>query len=216
MQADRIGDRKQLVDLEGARRVARPCTCRLCAHPGFLLRELGRRVGPRWQERIGVDDAHAEAERAARQRAADPAVADDAERLAREPQADQLVERPSGPRAGADQALALAEPARAGQEQRERQLRGGLGQDIGRVGDAHARGSRSREVDVVDADRAAGDHLQPGRPREQRGIDPVEQQADQRVGVGEIEPGDRDVAGGGDLHDGTGQGGGDLRGEVDR
>src|SRR5215218_10773911 len=109
---------------------------------------------------LRVDDLQPERAGARRGRAADLAVADDPERLAAQPATEHEVDRPRPRHAGADPPLTLAEPARDREHQRDRQVRGRVGQDAGRVGDRDAMAARGVEVDVVVADGDVGDDAQ--------------------------------------------------------
>src|SRR5688572_16394180 len=161
MDRDDIGRREQLGELHRA------------GAPGE--RDVGATAG--------VDDRHPEPEPAARDRVADPAEPDDPERRAGEVDAEQEIERPALPLPRADQPLALAEPARGGEDQREREVGGRLGQDVGRVGDRDAERGRGGDVDVVGPDRGVGDDPEPRGAVEHLGRDRVARQADQRVGA---------------------------------
>jgi hypothetical protein len=121
-----------------------------------------------------MDHAHPEAVGTARHRLADAAEADDAERLAEERLPEQLIECPAFPLPRSNHALALAHSTGRREHQRERHLRGCLGEHVGRVrGDDAACGERG-EVEVVDSHRAVRDHLQLRCASEDTRVDPVE------------------------------------------
>lgn len=120
------------------------------------------------------------------------------------------------PLARADQALAFTEPARRGEHQRERELGGGFGEHVGRVRhDDIARRERG-EVEVVHADRAVRDDLELRSPIEDARVDPIEQQAHERVGVRELHVIDPDVPFRGNVDRGAGKCRGHERCQIDR
>jgi hypothetical protein len=94
---------------------------------------------------------------------------------------------PPGPRlAGADQPLRLAEAAAGGEDQRHRQVGGGVVEHSRRVGDGDAAPGGGREVDVVVADGDVGDAAQAGAGGvEELVVDPVAQQGEDGVGSGD-------------------------------
>ncbi len=91
---------------------------------------------------------------------------------------------PALPFPGADQPLALGQPARYRQDQRHGHVGGVLGQHARRVGDADGALAGGGEVDVIDAGAERGDELQP-RPGggDPRGIDAVGDRRHQHVGL---------------------------------
>ena len=92
-----------------------------------------------------VDDLHAEALAAARHRLADAAPADDPERRAGEVAAEHVRRVPRrASRPSRTSALALGEPAGDGEQQRERDVGGRVGQHVGRVADRDAALARPR------------------------------------------------------------------------
>ena len=94
-----------------------------------------------------VQHLHAEARRAARDRAPDAAVADDAERRAVHVSAEILRDPPPVPAAGAQVGLGVVREPRRGEDQREREIGGGLVEHAGRVAHDDAvlvRGARRR------------------------------------------------------------------------
>ena len=116
---------------------------------------------------VGVDpapvvivDRQAEAARAPRHRLADAAHADDAQALAPDALAEHGSRAPASPRPRAHQALALAQPARQGEEHGHGHVGGVLGEDAGGVGDRDAALARGLEVDVIDPGAEGGDQLQ--------------------------------------------------------
>ena len=117
-----------------------------------LLRLLGG------QERVEADDRHAEPLRPLRHRQPDPAQPDDAQRLALELRAGELV---AVPLAGFQAVVGLGDVPR----QREQQRHGVLGRRDGvaarRVHHHDPAPGRRRHVDVVDAHAGAHDRLEP-------------------------------------------------------
>ena len=140
----------------------------------------------------------------------------DAQGLAEQGLPEQLIERPAVPLARADEALAFAEAAGGGEHQREGELRGGLGQNVGRVRRHDVSRGERAEVEVVHADRTVRDDLELGRALEDARVDPIEQQAHERVGVGEVHTIDADVPRCGDIDGRPGQRGGHESGQIDR
>ena len=187
-------DERGLVDQLAARRVDDAHTV---AHPRERLRvdraarlrgqrlvqgeEIGRRehifdrFGPlradvaeplRVDERVVRDDAHPQPDRAAPDLLPDPAEAEHAERLVRELDAAPAAALPASlPQRG----VRLRDVAREGDEQADRVLGCGDDRRLGRVrhDDPATRGGRN--VDVVDADTGAADHLQPPGALDQLG-----------------------------------------------
>ena len=114
-------------------------------------RALGR------QERIVGDHLHAQPEGAVGDDRADIAAADDAERLAGDLDAHEAVLLPL---AGLRRGVGLRDLARERQHQRDGVLGGGDRIAERRVHHDDALGGRGRNVDIVDADAGAADHLQ--------------------------------------------------------
>ena len=111
----------------------------------------------RRQERIVGDHLHLQADGAIGDDRADVAAADHAERLAENLDAHELV---LFPLAGAGRGVGLGNLPRQRQHQRDGVLGGGDRVAERRVHHDHAAGGRGRDVDVVDADAGAADHLQ--------------------------------------------------------
>ena len=122
---------------------------------GALDAELAEAIGR--DERVVGDDAHPEAERAARDLLADPAEAEHAERLAGE--LDARVRAPL-PAALLERRVRLRDVARERDEQADRVLGGGDDRRLRRVRDDDPAPRRRLDVDVVDADARAADHLE--------------------------------------------------------
>ena len=127
---------------------------RLDALGAELAEALGRDV------RVVGDDAHPEPERAARDLLADPAEAEHAERLAGE--LDAAV-RAALPAALLERGVRLRDVARERDEEADRVLGGGDDRRLRRVRDDDPAPRRRVDVDVVDADARAADHLQARR-----------------------------------------------------
>jgi len=121
---------------------------------------------------VVIQHRHREAVRAApRDRLADPAHAEDAERRAVDVAAGKQIDAPLRPFAAAQEPFALADPTRGGHQQREAEVGGRLGEHARRVADRDAaRGARG-DVDVVVADGEAADRAQLRTRIEQRGVD---------------------------------------------
>ena len=109
------------------------------------------------EERIVGDHAHAQAERAVDHDRADIAGADHAERLAGDLDAHEAVLLPL---AGLRRGVGLRDLPREREHQGDRVLGGGDRIAERRVHHDDALGGRGRDVDIVDADAGAADHLQ--------------------------------------------------------
>ena len=140
MEREEVGARRA-----PRRRVSRPLDAELAE---ALLRD----------ERVVGDDAHPEAERAARDLLADAAEAEHAERLAG--QLDAAAAR-ALPAALLQRGVGLRDVARERDQQADRVLGGRDDGRLGRVRDHDAAPRRGLDVDVVDSDAGAADHLQP-------------------------------------------------------
>ena len=102
---------------------------------------------------------HAEPEmRSVRDSAADPAHADNAERLAGHLPADKMCRAPAAPFTGAKLALALTGAPAQHQHQGERQVGGRIGQHTRRVGHRDPVGRGGGKIDMVHPDPVIGDH----------------------------------------------------------
>ena len=123
---------------------------------GMLDAELAEALGR--DERVVADDAHAEPERPPRDLAADPAEAEHAERLVGE--LDPAPAR-ALPAALLQRRVRLRDVAGERDEQPDRVLGGRDDGRVGRVRDDDPPPRRRVDVDVVDADAGAADHLQP-------------------------------------------------------
>ncbi len=131
------------------------------------LREEAAVVG----RRVVAQDVHVEADRLLHEAASDAAHAHDRERPSRHLVAEpRLVGVPGRPLVGADLHLGRVELPRDGAEDEERELRGGVGEDVGRVRERDAVAVGGGAVDVVEPDRhlrhdleggggAGGEHL---------------------------------------------------------
>jgi hypothetical protein len=136
----KIGPREQVVELD-----------LLHAH---LDRAIGR------EERIVGHDFHPEAQRAVGHDRADVAGTDQAERLASHFDTHEIVLRPF---AGLGLGIGLGQLAGKREHQRDRVLGSGDRVAERSVHHHHALGAGVRDVDVVDPDPGAADHLEVGR-----------------------------------------------------
>ncbi len=132
-----------------------------------------------------VEHLHAEAETAAPgDGRADPAEAEDAEFLAMHVGAELRGVDGALPVPGLDPSVQLGDPSRGTDQQGEAEVGGGLGEDVGRVGESDAAAVQVVQVIVVVADRDAGDDFQLHRlfqlPGAERPAD-----ADHAVGIGQ-------------------------------
>ena len=105
----------------------------------------------------GVDDAHPEGQPAPGDRRADPSGADDPQGRLAEVTAQHPPRVPLAPLASADRGFALRQPSRRSEEQGEREVSSGVGQDARGVRHQHAALARRIDVDVVVADRHVRD-----------------------------------------------------------
>ncbi len=104
-------------------------------------------------------DLHVESSsRPGRDRARDPAHADQAEGLAGHAGAHHVGRPPAGPFAVAQVALALAGAARDREQQRHREIRGAVGQHFRRVGDGKTRGFCRVQIDVIETNAVAAEN----------------------------------------------------------
>ena len=104
-----------------------------------------------------VEDGHPEAGGPPSDRLADPPEPHDPEGRAVDVGPEQEHRTPRRPAAGPDEAVALGDPPRGGKDERERQVRGRLGQDPGRVADRDAATGAGGDVDVVVPDGEVAD-----------------------------------------------------------
>ena len=113
----------------------------------------------RRRPRVVINDAHRKAARPPRHRLADASHAENAQRAVMHVLPHQQIHAPLRPLAGMHELVALDHAPRGGQQQREREIGGRIGEHVRRVRhqDAEARGRR--QVDVVVAHRHVGDHL---------------------------------------------------------
>ena len=132
---------------------------------------------------VVVDDAHAEALRSPGDGLADAAEAQNAQRLAPDVGAAELVEVPACPLAGARERVAFDQAARDGEQQRPGEVGGGFVEHAGRVAGGDFVARAGVEIDIVEADGDIGDDAQIRRGGEQFVVDFFREQADQRVFV---------------------------------
>ena len=125
---------------------------------GALDAELAEALGR--DERVVGDDAHAQPARAARDLLADAAEAEDAERLARE--LDAAVRAPL-PAALLERRVGLRDVARSATSRPIVCSAAETTVDSGAFATTMPAPRRRRDVDVVDADSRAADHLQAAR-----------------------------------------------------
>ena len=145
---------------------------------GLLDAQLAEALGG--DERVERDDAHAERAGADGDELADAAEAEHAERLALDLDAAELRALPL---AGGERRVRLRDVAGEREHQRDGVL--GRGDHVGlrRVGDDDAALGRGGDVDVVDADAGAADHLQVVGALDQLGVE-LRRRADQDPVVG--------------------------------
>jgi hypothetical protein len=145
---------------------------------------FGRRVR---RDGVLVEHSHVEPEGAPGHGPADPPEADDPQRLSVDVPAQQQQVFPLLEPALADVAVALDHPSRRRHHQRPGEVRGGVREHVGGVGDDDPVPGRGRHVDIVEADRDVGDYAQLGAGGQQLVVDEVGDQADQPFAV--LEPG---------------------------
>ena len=132
-----------------------------------------------------VEHPHAEALGAARHGPADAPVAHEAQGGAMHVAPEVLVDAPAVPAPGANVTLRLRQQARCGQDQGEREIRGGLVEHARRVAHRDAPRGRGGDVDVVEPHGHVPDHLEPtGAGIDHAGVDAIRQQADDCVDAG--------------------------------
>ena len=128
-----------------------------------------------------VEDAHVESRGAPRDGAADPSEAQDAERLAVHVGAPEEIPLPALPLARAREVVGLDDAPGGRHQERPREVGGGLGEDVGRVGHDDAAAPGGRDVDVVVADRDVRHDLEGGRRRENLVVDRADDVTDEPV-----------------------------------
>ena len=107
---------------------------------------------------VVIDHVHAETVRAALCNALPNAAhAQDAQGAAMDLGAGEHVVAPLGPKARAQEMLALGHAPRRGHQQGEAEVGGGLGQHVGRVGAQHTGGGHGVHVEVVVTHGHVGD-----------------------------------------------------------
>ena len=123
------------------------------------------------RRRVGDQQPHGEAGEPAADRAADRAVADQADGRAVEvPRRQRAAARPL---AAPHRSVVLAQPPQRGQDQRDRVVRGGLLVRARRDGHDDAGRGRGLEVDRVGPDADPRDDAQPRRGGEHAGVERV-------------------------------------------
>ncbi len=137
MQRDEIGAPDQLVELD--------------------LLDAERERALRRQERIVGDHLHVQTDGTIGDDRADIAAADDAQRLVGDLDAHEAVLLPL---AGLGRGVGLRDLARQREHQRDGVLGGGDRIAERRVHHDHALGGGGRDIDIVDADAGAADHLE--------------------------------------------------------
>ncbi len=153
--------------------------------------ERRRRLDPQLAEalerhvRVVGDHAHSEAERSPRHLPADPAQAEDAERLPGELDPREACPLP-GP--GGECRVRLGHVAGDREQQRNRVLGRRHDGRLRRVRDHDPPPCRRVDVDVVDAHARAADHLQPARFLDERGVERRPGANDDRVELADDRP----------------------------
>src|SRR5581483_4247453 len=163
-----LGERQVEREEVGARK-------HLVERPAFDA-ELAEAI--RRDERVVRQHLHLEGERTAGDEAADAPETEHAERLVGELDAAPLGALPA---AVAERGVRLRDVPCERQQQAERVLGGRQGVRLGRVGDDDAAARRRVDVDVVDADTGAADHLQVRRRGDHLRGDLRRRPDDQRV-----------------------------------
>ncbi len=137
---------------------------------------------------VPVDDVEIETAGAFGHGLADAPEADEPEGGARDIGSEHLHGIPAGPLLGAHEAFALAQASGGGEEQGERDIGGGLGENSGGIGDGDFPRGGGGDVDIVKADPEVGDHAQAGNGRDEFGADGIGDVAQQ--GIAALEAGD--------------------------
>jgi len=110
-----------------------------------------------------------------------PSESDDPELFTPQLGAIHEIEGPALPSASPDHAFAFAEPARDRQHERQREVRGCLGQDPWRVRNDNAASACGLHVDVVVTHRHRGDDPQIASALEHGTVNGIGQHADERL-----------------------------------
>ena len=147
-----------------------------CGEQAIERHRLGR--GPVHRPPAADGHAHPEGRRPIGDRAADPARTDHPQLLAAQARAQHEIERPPLPRAPANDALALTQPPRDGQDQGPRVVGDRVGQHVRRVGAHDPFRACVGDVQVVVTDRHVRDHFQVGTRVDRWGIQPVAEEHD--------------------------------------
>ncbi len=133
----------------------------------------------------GAQDATIEARQPALDGCADSPRADDPDGGRMQVASQHEGGLPRLPAAGAHEPLALGQASRDGEHQGDREVRGRVGEHVGRVADRDSPRRRRGDVDVVGADGVVRDHPQLRRRLDQLGIDDVGQRGQQALGIGD-------------------------------
>ena len=113
----------------------------------------------------------------------DPAETHDAERPSGDAAAELIRWPPSSPATGAQASLARAEPAQGHQDQRDREVRRTIGEDIRCVRDRQSGAPGGIQRDMIDARAEVGENPAAMRPRQQHvGPEWIEEGAENAVG----------------------------------
>ena len=130
-----------------------------------------------------VEHAHREAVRAPGDGLADLAEADDPQRGVMQVAAEQQRRIPRLPPALAHKPIGFDDAARGREQEREREVGRGLGEDARRVADGDAAGRGGGQIDVVVADGDVADDAEARRRGDERGVDGVGEQTDEAIGI---------------------------------
>jgi hypothetical protein len=140
-------------------------------HPAGAARVEDPRLEPLDPPRDGLPDAP---------------VSDDSDRGPVQVPTEQQPGLPGQPVAPAHRELALHQAASDPEHQRDREVRGRLGQHVGRVAHRNSPRRRGGDVHVVHPDGVVRDGAQARRRLEQVGVHDVGQQREQALGPGRL------------------------------
>jgi hypothetical protein len=125
-----------------------------------------------------IHESHPERHGPASNRLANPTRTDDAERRPTQFEPKQLLRVPTHPPTISNECLTFLGPPRHRQDQEPGEIRGGIGEHVGRVGDHHPMPACGLEIDVVVSNRAVGHDPEVRKGGELRIAKPTREQRD--------------------------------------
>src|SRR5262245_49977624 len=109
-----------------------------------------------------IDDTDSKTRGSPRDCASDPPIADNPQRLSGQAGSEEQIEVPTTEFAGAQKCVSFDNPPGDGKNQSPGQIRRGISQNIGSVGDINPTLLRRGQIDIVITHRDIGDDLQSG------------------------------------------------------